>query len=197
MKSPSRARGVEPRATRKTVQPTTTPPRAPARARVELVRGPEDTRLFIHLLGGYIHRVDHDRRRMYFDDLEMAYVAGTVGLEATDANLRLPEFRERYRDLRNVIGIAGQRGVNALSVASATGIPRETVRRKLKLLVERGALAEKTPGNYVVRPGFLQKPQNVAAFEQAMRYTLQFINDCLSHGLIRWIADPEKTQPHD
>lgn len=197
MKSPTRARGVEPRATRKKAQTVTTPPPAPRRARVELSRGVEDTRLFIHLLAGFIHRIDHDRRQIYFEDLEMAYVAGTVGLEATDANLRLPEFREKYRDFRNIIGIAGQRGVNALSVAEATGIPRETVRRKLKLLVERGALAEKTPGNYVVRPGFLQKPQNVAAFEQAMRYTLQFINDCLAHGLIRWTADPAKTQPHD
>ena len=190
MKAASRARATEPRATRKKAETAATHPHPPARGRVELVRGVEDTRIFIHLLASFIHRVDHDRRQIYFDDLEMAYVAGTVGLEATDASLRLPEFREKYRDLHNIIGVAGQRGVNALSVAQATGIPRETVRRKLKQLVERGALAEKSPGNYVVKPGFLQKSQNVAVFESAMRYTLHFINECLAHGLIRWTTDP-------
>jgi hypothetical protein len=165
--------------------------RQKAQGRVELVRDGRDLRLFIHLLGVLVHRLDYERRQVYSDDLEMAYVAGTVGLEATDASFRRPEFREAYRNIHNIIGVAGQRGVNALSVAQATGIPRETVRRKLKLLVEHGALVEKSPGNYVVKPGFMQAPRNLAIYEKAVQYTMQFINECVAHGLIQWTTEPE------
>ena len=160
--------------------------RAPSR--LELTRGVEETRLFIQLAGNYVHRLDMDRQRLYAGDLDMARVAGAVALGSMEANLRLPEFRQKYRDLRTVIGVDAQRGTNAMSIAQYTGIPRETVRRKLKRLVEFGAVTEKTRGAYVITPGFPQQPQSLTVIEAAMRYTLQFMNDCLSLGLVR-LAD--------
>jgi DNA-binding GntR family transcriptional regulator len=74
--------------------------------------------------------------------------------------------------------------VNALSVSETTGIPRKTVRRKLKTLVERGVLVEKD-GGYIYKPGNVQNPQHLEAFERGMRDTLQFINDCLKLGLLQ------------
>lgn len=82
------------------------------------------------------------------------------------------------------VGIERQRPVNALSVTAATGIPRETVRRKLKALSERGLLVEKN-GGYVYKPGVLQQPQHKAAFERGMRDTVQFVNACLKLGLLK------------
>ena len=53
MKAVSRARAAEPRAPRKKPE-TAAPIRRPAgRARVELARGVDDTRLFIHLLASF------------------------------------------------------------------------------------------------------------------------------------------------
>ena len=82
--------------------------------------------------------------------------------------MRVPEFHESFGDTRTIIGVEGQRGVNAFSIAEATGIPRETVRRKLKELVARGVLMEKERGRYVMAPGFLQKPENDAALQQVL-----------------------------
>ena len=85
--------------------------------------------------------------------------------------------------------------MNALSVSATTGIPRETVRRKLKLLVEKGVLVEKD-GGYIYKPGNVQDPQHLEAFERGMRDTLQFINDCLKLGLLQLAPKAaQKTQP--
>jgi DNA-binding transcriptional regulator YhcF (GntR family) len=137
-----------------------------------------------------VHRTGHERRGIYAGDLELAAVGETVALVAVDPDMRDPLFRETFRDLRSMIGLEGQQAVNALSIAEATGIPRETVRRKLKQLLERGVIAEKERGRYVIKPGFVQRPENLAAAERAMRDTLQFMNDCVALGLVRWVDHP-------
>ncbi len=156
-----------------------------ARGRIEFTNDLDDTRLFIHLMGNLIHRMDMGRRQLYENDLDMACVAGAVALQSADSQLRLAEFREKFRDLRNRIGIEGQTGINALSISQYTGIPRETVRRKLKRLAEFGAVVEKTRGTYVIKPGFPQQPASIAVVQEAMRFTLQFMNECLAMGLIK------------
>ena len=164
--------------------PRKRPPETP-KGRLEYTNDLVDTRLFVHLVGALVHRLDLDRRKLYENDLDQASVAGAVALESADASLRLAEFREEYRDIRKVIGVEGQHGANALSISHFTGIPRETVRRKLKRLVERGAVMEKSRGSYIIKPGFPQTPESINTIQGAMRYTLQFMNDCISMGLIK------------
>lgn len=147
--------------------------------------------MFVHLLLNFLHRTDQERRGLYAGDLDLAAVGETVGLVAIESDSRKPEFRERFGSFQAVIGLEGQHPVNALSISAATGIPRETVRRKLKLLVERGVITEKARGAYVIKPGFIQRPENQAVVERAMRDTMQFMNDCIKLGLVRWIDESE------
>jgi predicted transcriptional regulator len=165
----------------------------PARRKghLELLRGSADARLFIHLLLNFVHRTDHERRGLYGGDLDLAAVGETVGIVAIEPDSRKPEFRERFGDFQVVIGLEGQQPVNALTIAAATGIPRETVRRKLKLLLERGIVTEKSRGAYVMTPGFIQREENQVRVERAMRDSLQFMNDCIKLGLVRWVEEPE------
>ena len=151
-----------------------------------------DSRLFIYLLGTFIGRIDRERRVLYEADLDLASVALTVGLAAIEPGMRDVEFLSKHRSFDSVIGLAGQRPINALSVAEATGIPRETVRRKLKRLVEIGFLEELSRGRYVTKPGTPQSPQQSAAFERGMREVVTFMNECLTHGLVRWSREPEE-----
>jgi predicted DNA-binding transcriptional regulator len=146
-----------------------------------MVRGDAAMRVFIHLLMNFLHRTDRERRAFYGTDLDTASIAETVGIATIEADMRDPAFREAFGDYRKVVGAERQRPINALSVAAATGIPRETVRRKLKALVKKGVLAEKD-GGYIYKPGHVQDPQRLEAFERGMRDTLQFINDCLKLG---------------
>jgi hypothetical protein len=123
------------------------------RGHLELVRGQGDARPFMHLLMNFLHRADRDRRGLYSGDLDLAAVGETVGLAAVEADARKPDFLEKFGDYRAVIGLEGQRPVTAMSISQATGIPRETVRRKLKLLLARGVIVEKTRSGYVFKLG--------------------------------------------
>jgi predicted transcriptional regulator len=153
---------------------------------LQLVRGRDDARTFMHLLMNFLHRADQHRRGLYSGDLDLAAAGGTVGLAAIEHEARKADFIDKFGNFENRIGTEGQRPVNALTISQATGIPRETVRRKLKLLLERGVIVEKTRGGYVMKPGFIQKPENI---NRGMRDTLQFMNDCVKLGLVRWVDD--------
>jgi hypothetical protein len=160
-----------------------------------MVRGEAAMRVFVHLLLNFLHRTDRERRAFYGTDLDMAAISETVGIAALEAEMRDPAFREMFGDYRKVVGTERQRPVNALSVSATTGIPRETVRRKLKALVEKGVLVEKD-GGYIYKPGNVQNPQHLEAFERGMRDTLQFINECLKLGLLQLAPRTgQKTQP--
>jgi predicted transcriptional regulator len=154
-----------------------------------LVRGSSEPRFFVHLLVNFLHRSDRERRAMYFGDLDSAGLAETVGIAALEPAMQDPSFRKRFHDYSAVVGADRQRPINALSVSEATGIPRETVRRKLKMLVKKGVLMEKD-GGYIYKPGFAQKPENLVVLERGIRDALQFMNDCLKFGLVTWSATP-------
>lgn len=134
--------------------------------------------------------MDNARRELYFGDLTLASVAGTIALQSIDPGMRDPAFRDKFSDLRSVIGIEGQHPVNALSIAEATGVPRETVRRKLKILLAKGVIIERSRGLYVIKPGWAQRPEHIAVIEQAVRDAIQFLNDCLRVGLVNLSRDP-------
>jgi DNA-binding IclR family transcriptional regulator len=82
--------------------------------------------------------------------------------------------------------------VNATSIASATGIPRETVRRKLKHLLKLGVIVEKGRARYVLKPGVLQEPERQAAFARGIQQTVLFMNECLENGVVRWVDGKAK-----
>jgi predicted transcriptional regulator len=157
--------------------------------RVVLVRGATVPRGFVHLGGNYLLRADRERRNLYFGDLDLASIAATIGVGSLEADFRDPSFRERFNDYRHIIETARQRPLNAHSIAEATGLPRETVRRKLKFLVQKGVLIERD-GGYIYKPGYAYQPQRHEAFERAIRDTQQFINRCLNTGILRLTSNP-------
>ncbi len=74
-----------------------------------------------------------------------------------------------------------------MSISQATGIPRETVRRKLKELATRGVVMEKERGRYVTTPGFVQKPENGAALQHVLGHFLQLMNEAVKLGLVKTV----------
>ncbi len=148
--------------------------------------GPEQFRLFCYLLFTLVQRIDRSRREVYAGDLDLASISEAIALSAIEAPMRDPEFRDAYRSVSKMIGIEGQRAANALSISQATGIPRETTRRKIKKLIELGALLEVRRGEYVMKPGFLQQDLVMARLTQALVDTTRFINDSLDQDLFQW-----------
>lgn len=168
------------------------PPRRRASAvsvegRLTLAGGEGNSRLFIYMIGNYLHRIERERRGLYDGDLDLALVAELVGTTAIEPGMRDAAFREKHTTFNSVIGVEDQRAINATSIASASGIPRETVRRKLKRLLQLGIIVEKRRFRYVINPGVLQQSHHQAAFARGIEQTVRFMNECLEQGVVRWV----------
>ena len=153
--------------------------------------GDEASRIFVVTVISYLSRLERERRDLYGSDLDLASIFEVIAIGAIEPGLRNPGFRAAYHSFDAVVGVEGQRGINAMSIAAATSIPRETVRRKLKRLVARGYIVEKSKGHYVVTPGRLQDADYRAAFGRGIRETVRFMNECFERGLVQWVPGSE------
>lgn len=156
-------------------------------ARLVLEESPANSRLFVYLIGNYLHRIERERRAVYFGDLDLARVAEIVGIAGVEPGMRDDAFRRQHRTFASVVGVEGQRGINATSIASAAGMSRETVRRKLKRLLKLGLVVEKRRAHYVLKPGTLQDPARQAAFARGLQATVHLMNEALEQGVVRWM----------
>jgi hypothetical protein len=156
--------------------------------RLVLAESAENSRLFIYMLGNYLHRIERERRTVYFGDLDLARVAEIIGAAGVEPGMRDAAFRVQHGSFDSIVGVEGQRAVNATSIASATGIPRETVRRMLKRLLKFGVIVEKGRARYVLQPGMLQEPARQAAFARGLQQTVAFMNECLENGVVSWVG---------
>lgn len=157
--------------------------------RLVLAEKSANSRLFVYMLGNYLHRIESERRALYLRDPDLMLVAEVISMAAIEPGMRDAAFRTRHASFDSIVGVEGQHAVNATSIASATGLPRETVRRKIKRLLELGLIVEKGRARYVLKPGALQQPEWQAAFTRGIEQTVQLMNECLEKGLVQWTAD--------
>ncbi|MBY0318909.1 MAG: helix-turn-helix domain-containing protein [Reyranella sp.] len=154
--------------------------------RLALVPGPANSRMFVYLAGNWLHRIERERRELYFGDLDLALVAELIGTGGVEPGMRDAGFRAKHKDFSTAIPVAEQRAMNASSIATAAGIPRETVRRKIAKLLKLGFIVEKEPARYVLKPGVLLEPERQAAFARGIEQTVRFVNELLENGVVRW-----------
>lgn len=120
----------------------------------ELVRS--HRRELSYIVGGFM--TDH-LIRLYaaFDgDLAAAIVLGTIGQHYIQHYYETVA-RESHSGLDRLVDeghhLARVRTCNAMSVSAATGIPRETVRRKVRWLVAKGWVTTGRRGELALVPG--------------------------------------------
>lgn len=93
-----------------------------------------------------------------------------IALSVTMGNIQhlvnSPELLAPYRDLTAVIPAELQRPVTRLAITRATGLPRETVRRKVAGLIEAGVLIQDERSGVRLSPGLLNQGAFFAAVEQ-------------------------------
>ncbi len=144
------------------------------------------------MIGDFLARLNRERRLLYEGDVDLASVFEIIGTTAIAHAMRDAEFRTRHSTFATVVGVEGQRGTNAMSISAGTGIPRETVRRKIKRLKELGLVIEKSRGQYIVTPGTFRRPEYKESFARGLRETVTFINQCLEQGVMRWVPNQKK-----
>lgn len=72
-----------------------------------------NSRLLVYVLGNFLHRIERERAEVYFGDLDLARVAEIIGMAGVEPGMRDAGFRARHRSFASVVGVEGQRAVNA------------------------------------------------------------------------------------
>lgn len=85
--------------------------------------------------------------------------------------------------------MAKVRGVNGLSVAEATGLLRETVRRKLLRLMELGVVEKRGTADFILRPGVIQGDDYGSLFADLETEPQRFFGECSNEGVLA-IVEP-------
>jgi hypothetical protein len=99
-------------------------------------------------------------------DYESAIIALSVTMGNVQHLVNTPEVLAPYADLATPIPAELQRPVTRLSITRATGLPRETVRRKVAALVAAGVLIKDERGGVRLTPGSLTAEPFVQVVEQ-------------------------------
>ncbi len=102
--------------------------------------------------------IDYLRRlnREFENDLAAAIVLGEIAQHSVRDLMKrdLPRSGKAAREFVTRERVkAGLKRCNALSVAESSGIPRETVRRKIDKLVKRGLVSKDERGGLALVPG--------------------------------------------
>lgn len=148
---------------------------APSRARITPAQYAAHARAAALIVNDYHLRYLVRLYRLFEGDLQLAIVLGEVAhhnVSAVRQSARSPRelsARVDHRDAR-----ASLLPTNAFSIAQATGIPRETVRRKVAWLVQRGLLLQDARANLLVAP---------AAAQYFADANVEMVNDLLDAAL--------------
>ena len=97
-----------------------------------------------------------------------------------------PEMRKLESQVpREMVGSA-----NISSIAAATGLNRETARRRVNALVGKGQLVRSEKGEVYFPPGFLQRPETAALVRRMLETVTRFVNEELRDGVLRLAPAP-------
>jgi biotin operon repressor len=114
----------------------------------------------------YLLRTLRNLGPIFNHDYEQAIIALSVTMGNVQHLVNSPEQLEPYADLSMVIPAELQRPVSRLAITRATGLPRETVRRKVASLIAAGVLIKDERGGVRLTPGSLTAEPMLQAVEQ-------------------------------
>lgn len=116
-------------------------------------------------------------RRHFDGDLDRMLVMAIIGLRTMPARLVEDVGYETFKTQR-VVAEPGP--INVQSIADSSGIPRETVRRKVKALEEAGLVERRDRGHLVVSA--TARDVLAPATEATMRYLVAVGAACTAAG---------------
>jgi hypothetical protein len=153
------------------------------------------------LLARFSLRQLHFIYRHFEGDLALAIVLGEVALhnlsrfQGADKSMSPGGVFWERSDLQKLL-----LPCNALSISQSTGIPRETVRRKIAKLVEMGWMEQNTKGEITITRAVCLKfaPEFNAEMTEALLHASDGIREFLEKTLSKTPSSPSKTdqRPH-
>ena len=74
---------------------------------------------------------------------------------------------------------------NVSSIAAATGLNRETARRRVNALIKAGALMRLEGGEIVFPIGYMQNPETALLVRKLLEAVTRFVNESVKDGALR------------
>lgn len=122
--------------------------------------------------------------RRDFHDVQNAMIIVAV-IAITSEKLTRVELPDSQRALENYLPLEKLQKCNVSSIAAATGLNRETARRRVQSLVEAGSLIRIAAGEIALPPEKVQQAGSLALVRKHLEAVMRFVNDCLKDGVFR------------
>lgn len=103
----------------------------------------------------------------------------------TGERLTRTDLPEAYRDVATALPPGYAAACNISSIAAATGLNRETTRRKVSTLIERGYLARSKAGEICFPADRQQDPGTLEFLTRQLEAVARFANDALRDGVLK------------
>jgi DNA-binding transcriptional ArsR family regulator len=105
----------------------------------------------------------------------------------TSERLLRTELAPEERELARAITPERLARCNVSSISSATGINRETTRRKVKALIEQGLLTREEDGTINFAPGFAQRDVSLTLVRRQLDGVVRLANELTRMGVLKWM----------
>jgi len=125
---------------------------------------------------------------LFDHDLDCAMIFLAVLEGNGRQNIRSPAFRNEYADVRVALPAETVRPMSRQSIAESLGFPRETVRRKIAALIEKGYLTEDPRGGVITTRGVIAREDFLRIQQRIVGYVRQFRADLRAYA-----GAPEET----
>ena len=129
----------------------------------------------------FVVRYMHEAAKLFDADYESALIFLAILESNGRQNIRQPWFAQDYGDVRLSVPTEMVRPISRQAIAESLCIPRETVRRKVAILVERGFLTE-VQGGVITTRGVIGNEKFLAAQRGVMSYVRQFLSDLTEYA---------------
>ena len=128
------------------------------------VRDHPQSRVIAHFVAEFILRTAEGLSEVFNHDYEAAVLFITISVRNSDKAMHDPKLREMYASFKNDVLPEHSLFVSRMALARATGLPRETVRRKVAKLIAKGWV-EEHPEGLRARADLNRDPRYIATLE--------------------------------
>ncbi len=149
------------------------------------VRDHPQSRVIAHFVTEFILRTAEGVSQVFDHDYEAAILFLTISVRNSEKAMNDPKLRELYGSFSETIPVEHALFVSRMALARATGLPRETVRRKVAKLIARGWV-EELPEGLRARTDLNRDPRYIAVLEPQAQNLRRLFAMLLSTGALNF-----------
>jgi hypothetical protein len=147
------------------------------------VRNHPYSRAIAHYVAEFILRSASTISEVFENDYEAAILFMTISNRNSEKVMADPKLRDAYGSYGSTIPPEHTLLISRMALARASGLPRETVRRKVAKLLEKGWIVE-LPGGLRARPDLNRDARYVAAIEPMAPNLRRLFTQLLATGAL-------------